>query len=168
MAADHAVGEASYPTDTEILITRVFDAPKEVLYRAWTTPELVRRWWSGDRGTMTIAEMDVQVGGSWRYVLVTADGSEFAFHGEYREIVPDERIVYTEVFEDLPDAEAQTTVTFDEVDSRTTVAILVRYGSREQRDAHRRYMNAGLNEALDRLGQTARSQLSSDQIGGRR
>ena len=100
--------------------------------------------------------------------MVAADGSEFGFHGEYREIVPDERIVYTEVFENLPDAEAQTTVTFNEVDSRTTVAILVRYASREQCDAHRRYMAAGLDEALDRLGQTAQSQVSSGQIGGRR
>lgn len=165
MAADHTADEAvdgvSYPTDTEILITRVFDAPKELIYRAWTTPELVRRWWCGDRGTITAADMDVRVGGSWRFVLVTGDGTEYAFHGTYREIVPQERVVYTEVFEDLPAAEAQTTVTFDEVDGRTTLAVRIRYGSRQQRDAHRRYMTDGLREALDRLERTAQSATSS-------
>ena len=66
MAADHEVDEASYPTDTEIFITRVFDAPKELLYRAWTTPELLRRWWSGDRGTITVARWMF----GWRFVAL--------------------------------------------------------------------------------------------------
>ena len=81
------------PTDEQILITREFDAPKHLVYKAWTTPELVKRWWAGRRGTVTVAEIDLRVGGAWRYVLIAEGGFEVGFHGEYREIVPNERIV---------------------------------------------------------------------------
>ncbi|MEN3313249.1 MAG: hypothetical protein V7645_2578 [Actinomycetota bacterium] len=93
------------PSDREILITREFDAPKHLVYKAWTTPELVRRWWHAKRGEVTIAEIDLRVGGRWRYVSVTPDGFEAGFHGEYREIVPNDRLVSTEVYEGIPDAE---------------------------------------------------------------
>ena len=75
------------PTDEQILITREFDAPRHLVYKAWTTPELVKRWWSGDRGEVTLVEIDLRVGGMWRYVMVANGGFEVAFHGEYREIV---------------------------------------------------------------------------------
>ena len=109
------------PSDTEILITREFDAPRRLVYRAWTTPELVRRWWSGHRGEMTVAEIDLRVGGRWRYVMVADGGFEVAFHGEYREIVPDE-LVHTEVFEmpGAPEGSRPSTVTFSEAGGRTT------------------------------------------------
>src|SRR2546421_10029742 len=84
------------PTDQQILITREFDAPKHLVYKAWTTPELVRRWWHANRGEVTIAEIDLRVGGMWRYVNVTPDGFEVGFHGEYREIVANERLVATQ------------------------------------------------------------------------
>ncbi|MGH3047047.1 MAG: SRPBCC domain-containing protein [Gaiellaceae bacterium] len=72
------------PTDEQILITREFDAPKHLVYKAWTTPELVTRGWSAKRGEVTIAEIDLRVGGTWRYVMVTTEGGfEVAFHGEY-------------------------------------------------------------------------------------
>src|ERR671919_1963288 len=87
------------PSDDQILITREFDAPRHLVYKAWTTPELVKRWWSGQRGTMTLAEIDLRVGGTWRYVMVASGGHEVAFHGEFREIVPNERIITTEVYE---------------------------------------------------------------------
>ena len=99
------------PTDEQILITREFDAPKHLVYRAWTTPELVKRWWSGQRGEMTTCEIDLRVGGRWRYVMAADGGFEVAFHGEFREIVPDERIVSTEVYEGMPGAAALTTLT---------------------------------------------------------
>ena len=108
------------PADEQILITREFAAPRHLVYKAWTTPDLVKRWWHANRGTATICEIDLRVGGTWRYVMVTDDGIEVAFHGEYREIVPDERIVSTEVYEGMPDAEAVNTVTFTEADGRTT------------------------------------------------
>jgi uncharacterized protein YndB with AHSA1/START domain len=128
------------PTDEQILITREFDAPKHLVYKAWTTPELVKRWWSGRRGEMTIAEIDLRVGGAWRYVMVAKGGYEVAFHGEYREIVPDERIVTTEVYElpgaePLPDDQVPLNiVSFTELDGRTTLTLLVQCTSKELRD----------------------------------
>ena len=81
------------PTDEQILITREFDAPKHLVYKAWTTPELVKRWWSGQRGEGTLAEIDLRVGGAWRYVMMATEGFDVGFHGEHREIVPNKRIV---------------------------------------------------------------------------
>jgi len=146
------------PTDEQILITREFDAPKHLVYKAWTTPELVKRWWSGERGEVTLAEIDLRVGGRWRYVMVAHGGFEVAFHGEYREIVPDERIVSTEVYEGMPDGEALNTLTFTETDGRTTLTILVEHASKDDRDAHiNSGMEGGLQEAMDRLEQVATS-----------
>jgi len=146
------------PEDTQILITREFDAPARLVYGAWTTPELVRRWWSGDRGEVTSAEIDLRVGGTWRFVMKANAGFEVAFHGEYREIVPAGRIVSTEVFEGMPDAEALSTITFTEADGRTTMSILVQHSSQEHRDAHiNSGMEDGMQEALDRLEEVARS-----------
>jgi uncharacterized protein YndB with AHSA1/START domain len=148
--------KVTLPTDEQILTTREFDAPKHLVYKAWTTPELVRRWWTARRGETTICEIDLRVGGTWRYVMVTNDGFEVAFHGEYREVVPDERIVSTEVYEEMPDVEALNTVTFTEADGRTTVTILVEHTSKERRDAHiKTGMEDGMQEALDLLEQVA-------------
>ena len=146
------------PTDEQILITREFDAPKHLVYKAWTTPELVKRWWHAKRGEMTVVEIDLRVGGRWRYAMVTDDGFEVAFHGEYREIVPNERIVSTEIYEAMPEGEAVDTLTFSEVDGRTILTLLVRHTSKEDRDAHvNSGMEAGLQDALDLLEQTATS-----------
>ena len=105
------------PSDTQILITREFDAPRHLVFRAWTTPELIKRWWAGDRGEVVSAEVDLRVGGTWRYVMAVDCGDEppfeVGFHGEFHEIVPNERLVSTEVFEGAPDAAAETTTTFD-------------------------------------------------------
>jgi uncharacterized protein YndB with AHSA1/START domain len=144
------------PTDERILITREFDAPRHLVWKAWTTPELVRRWWSGNRGEVTVAEIDLRVGDAWRCVMVTDDGFEAAFHGEYREIVPNERIVATEVYEGMPEAEALNTVTFAEADGRTTLTMLVEHASKEARDAHiASGMEAGMREAMDLLERVA-------------
>ena len=144
------------PTDTQILVTREFDAPRHLVYRAWTTPELIRRWWSGDRGEVTVAEVDLRVGGTWRYVMTANGGFEVAFHGEYREIVPNERIVSTEVYEGVPDGEAVDTLTFTEEDGRTTLSLLVQHTSQEDRDAHiNSGMEGGMQEAMDHLEQVA-------------
>jgi uncharacterized protein YndB with AHSA1/START domain len=144
------------PADEQILITREFNAPKELVYKAWTTPELVKRWWNARRGEVTIAEIDLRVGGAWRYVMVTDDGFEVGFHGEFREIVPNERIVATEVYEGMPDAEAVNTVTFAEADGRTTLTILVQHSKKEHRDAHiESGMEAGMQDAFDLLEEVA-------------
>src|ERR687896_1718745 len=130
----------SLPTDEQILITREFAAPKDLVYKAWTTPELVRRWWHAKRGEVTVAEIDLRVGGKWRYVMVTNDGFEVGFHGEYREIAPNERIVSTEVYEGAPQAEGVeegtlNTLTLAEAEGRTTMTILVQAPRQEIRDA---------------------------------
>jgi uncharacterized protein YndB with AHSA1/START domain len=146
--------------DTEILITREFAAPRHLVYRAWTTPELVKRWWAGQRGEVKSVEIDLRVGGTWRYVMVAHGGFEVAFHGEYREIVPDERIVSTEVFEGVPNASdddaAVNTLTLTETDGRTTLRVVVRHTCQAHRDAHLNSgMEGGLNEALDLLEKLA-------------
>lgn len=142
------------PTNEQILITREFDAPRHLVWKAWTTPELVRRWWHAKRGEMTVAEIDLRVGGSWRYVMVTPDGLEVGFHGEYREIVPDERLVSTEVYEgmpaDVPEEAALNTLTLTETDGRTRMEILVQHSAKQHRDMHvESGMEDGLQDALD-------------------
>jgi len=147
------------PTDEQILITREFDAPKHLVYRAWTTPELVRRWWHANRGEMTVCDIDLRVGGTWRYAMIAEGGFEVGFHGEYREIVPNERLVSTEVYEGIPDAEkhaAVDTLTLEEVDGRTILTVLVEHPTKEGRDAHiNSGMEPGLQDALDLLEQVA-------------
>jgi uncharacterized protein YndB with AHSA1/START domain len=144
------------PADDQILITREFDAPKHLVYEAWTTPELVKRWWSGERGETILAEIDLRVGGTWRYVMIAHGDFEVGFHGEYREIVPNERIVSTEVFEGMPDASSLNTLTLTETDGRTTMEILVQHETKEHRDAHiDSGMEGGMQEAMDRLEQVA-------------
>ena len=147
------------PTDEEILITREFDAPKHLVYKAWTTPDLVSRWWPGRRGEMQSAEIDLRVGGSWRYVMIATGGQEVAFHGEYREIVPNERILNTEVYEGVPggdDDPALNLVTFSETSGRTTLSLLARVSTKEVRDMIiDSGMEGGMQEGMDLLEEIA-------------
>lgn len=145
------------PTDRQILIRREFDAPKHLVFQAWTTPDLIKRWWSGDRGEVTIAEVDLGVGGKWRYVIAANGGFEVGFHGEYREIVSNERIVSTEIYEGVPEGGAAvTTTTFTEVNGRTTLAVLTEYESQEVRDlVINSGMEGGVQESWDHLEQVA-------------
>jgi len=149
------------PSDTQILITREFDAPRHLIFKAYTTPELVKRWWHANRGTCTTTEIDLRVGGKWRWVMVTDGGFEVAFHGEYKEIVPNERLVYTEVYEGAPLAEdgeeaALNTVTLAEKDGRTTVTTLVQTRTKAVRDMMiNSGMEGGMQDALDLLEQVA-------------
>lgn len=156
--------KVTLPTDEQIQITRDFDAPRHLVYRAWTTPELVKRWWNAKRGELTVAEIDLRVGGRWRYVMVTPDGFEVGFHGEYREIVPDERLVTTEIYEGLPegvsedDAATLNTATFAEADGQTRLTILVQAQSKASRDAIiESGMEDGLQDALDLAEELLRS-----------
>jgi len=147
------------PTDTEIVMVREFDAPPELVWKAWTTPELVSRWWPGKRGTMKSCEIDLRVGGQWRYVMRASNDFEVAFHGEYSEIVPDERIVTTEVYEGAPPGleDPINVVTFEESEGRTTLSILMVVESREVRDMIiDSGMEGGMQEGMDLLEQIAR------------
>ena len=148
--------KVSLPADEQILVTREFAAPKHLVYKALTTPELVKQWWSGQRGEVTSVEIDLRVGGMWRYVMVANAGFEVAFHGEYREIVPNERLVTTEVFEGVPDAVAVNIMTLTEKDGRTTLTVVTELTSKEDRDAIiNTGMEAGMQEAYDLLEQVA-------------
>jgi uncharacterized protein YndB with AHSA1/START domain len=157
--ATSGTAKVTLPSDEEILITREFDAPRYLVYTAWTTPDLVSRWWPGRRGEMKSAEIDLRVGGKWRYVMVASGGHEVGFHGEYREIVPNERIVNTEVYEGVPggdDDPAVNVVTFTEVDGRTILSLLTRVGSREVRDMIiDSGMEGGMQEGMDLLEEIA-------------
>jgi uncharacterized protein YndB with AHSA1/START domain len=147
------------PTDEQILITREFDAPRHLVFRAWTEPDLIRRWWHADRGEVTSIDVDLRVGGTWRYVMVARGDFEVGFHGEYREIVPDERLVHTEVYEGMPKGEAVTSLTFEDTPGGgTLVTMLVLHSSQEHRDAHvNSGMEDGLQDALRLLEQVATS-----------
>jgi uncharacterized protein YndB with AHSA1/START domain len=155
------------PADTQIKIVREFNAPRHLVYKAYTTPELIKRWWNAKRGVVTVAEVDLRVGGKWRYVMVTPDGVDVGFHGEFREIIPNQRIVSTEIFEGIPgmemppeqsddDAAAVNTVTFTEKNGRTTATTLSEYPSREVRDlVIESGMEAGMQDAMDLLEEVA-------------
>jgi uncharacterized protein YndB with AHSA1/START domain len=149
------------PSDTEILITREFAAPKHLVYKAWTTPELVKRWWAGQRGEVTSVEIDLRVGGRWRYVMIAHGTFEVAFHGTYREIVPNERIVTTEVYEmpNAPEGEGVLNIiTFSEYLGRTTLTLLVQCTSTEERDAIMSSgFEGGMQEGFELLEQVATS-----------
>jgi uncharacterized protein YndB with AHSA1/START domain len=156
--ADQYKATVTLPADDQILISREFDAPPHLVYRAWTTPELVERWWAGKRGEVTIAEIDLRVGGAWRYVMTAHGEFEVGFHGVYRELSENERIVSTEVYEGAPDAEAVNTLTLTERDGRTTMTVLVQHQNQANRDMHiNSGMEGGMNEALDKLEEVARS-----------
>jgi uncharacterized protein YndB with AHSA1/START domain len=151
------------PTDEQILVTREFDAPQHLVYRAWTTPELVKRWWAGHRGTTTDVELDLRPGGRWRYVMKATAGFEVAFHGEYREVVPDEKLVFTEMFEGvdpLPDADVPVnTATFTALEGdRTVVHLLTQTTSKALRDMILESgMEAGMQEQFTILEELANS-----------
>jgi uncharacterized protein YndB with AHSA1/START domain len=150
------------PTDEQILITREFDAPKHLVFKAWTTPSLVRRWWSGVRGEMTTVDIDFRVGGKWRYVMLAHQKFDVAFHGEFTEIIPNERIVTTEVYEGAPEPpkgqEVMNIITFTESNQRTFLSLLVQCPNKEVRDIiGSSGMEEGMQEQMDVLEALVRS-----------
>ncbi|MGH8962047.1 MAG: SRPBCC family protein [Jatrophihabitantaceae bacterium] len=142
------------PSDTQILITREFAAPRHLVWRAWTEPELIERWWAGQRGTVDSAEVELGVGGTWRYVMTADGGHEVAFHGTFREIVPQQRLVNTEVFEGMPGDGVLVETTFAEQDGHTTLTQLITAPSQQVRDAILASgMESGMQESMDALEQ---------------
>jgi len=159
-AAASGTAKVTLPADDQILIERDFAAPAHLVWRAVTEPDLVRRWWHANRGEVISCEIDLRVGGKWRYVMMAEGDIEVGFHGEYREIVPNERIVSTEIYEGMPEGmpeeEAVNTATFTEEDGRTTLTILVQHSTKEFRDGHvESGMEDGLQDALDLLEEVA-------------
>ena len=154
----HGSAVVTTPSDREICITRVFDAPAATVFRAWTTPEIVRRWWGSEDAPLVQCEIDLSVGGGWRYVTRYPDGTELGWHGEYREIERPHRLVATEVFEGFPDAEAVNTLTLTEQDGTTVLQVVVLHATKENRDGHiDSGMEAGMQVVLDRLEDIVRA-----------
>jgi uncharacterized protein YndB with AHSA1/START domain len=124
------------PSDTEILMTRDFDAPRSLVWEMFTKPEHLKQWWGCGFQQNVSIEMDVRVGNTYRYVGKSPDGTLVPFKGEYREIVPPERIVFTEIFDTdfARDHPSIVTTTFTELGGKTTMKCLVRYDSKDTRD----------------------------------
>jgi uncharacterized protein YndB with AHSA1/START domain len=141
------------PTDREIVLTRVFDAPRGMVFDAFSKPELLKRWF-GPRGwSLVVCEVDLKVGGGFRFVLRGPDGKEMGMRGVYREIVPPERSVHMESFDDYP-GESQVTAVFVEHEGKTTLTATVLCPSREVRDiVIKTGMEHGAAESYDKLAE---------------
>lgn len=158
LAKANAEVAVTLPSETEIRFARFFNRPRQLLFEAWTRPEHVRQWWGCDGSSIPVCEIDLRVGGSWKLVMRMPDGSEHPFRGVYREIVPGERLVYSECY-DVPQIgspEWLTTVSFEEVEGRTLLTHTLRHSSREARDGHLQAgMEAGSIQTLRRLDEHA-------------
>jgi uncharacterized protein YndB with AHSA1/START domain len=146
------------PTDREIVLTRAFDAPRRLVFDALTKPALLRRWFGARGWNLVVCEVDLRVGGAWRFVSRGPDGAELGHGGVYREILPPHRLVYTELFDDQSyPGESLVTHVLVEHDARTTLTSAVLYASREGRDIVLGYpMARGVAEAYDRLAELLR------------
>jgi uncharacterized protein YndB with AHSA1/START domain len=145
--------QVTTPSDREVVLTRVFDAPRELVYDALTKPELLKRWF-GPRGwSLVVCEVDLRVGGKWRFVLHGPDGGTMGMYGVYRELVRPERTVHTESFDDYP-GESLVTGVLVERDGKTTLTGTVLYESKEIRDAVvSSGMEHGAAESYDKLAE---------------
>jgi uncharacterized protein YndB with AHSA1/START domain len=154
MAAKTNALKVTTPSDTTILLEREFNAPRGLVWKAISTPELVKQWWGLRDSTLTVREFDFRPGGTWSYLSRGSDGSEHPFKGEYREITPTDKIVQTFIYDVPPFNEfvAVENMTLTERDGKTTLATLVEHDSKEARDGHLHSgMEAGAGETMDRL-----------------
>ena len=133
------------PTDTEIKIVRLFDAPADLVFDVWTTPEHIRNWWGYPEHEMTDCTVDLRVGGEYRFAAEVPGFGEIAFHGVNREIDRPHRLVSTEIYEATPDIEAVNTLTLEEQDGVTTMTIITSFPTREARDA---VIESGMEDGL--------------------
>ncbi len=149
-----AVSTLTLPSDREIVMERVFNAPCELVFKAYTDPDLIPKWWGPRKYTTTVDKMDVKVGGAWRFVQRDTDGHVYAFNGEYREIAPPGRLSYTFEFEGLPGHVLLETVTFEEQGGQTKVTVTSLFASAEDRDGMLQSgMEQGATESQDRLAE---------------
>lgn len=138
--------------DRELVATRTIDAPRELVFRAYTDPEAVPHWWGPAAFTTTVVEMDVRPGGKWRHVQHDAEGNEFGFSGEYLEVVPPERLVSTFELDGAPGHVSVDTLTLEERDGKTLLTSHTRFETPEDRDAMTGTdMESGMAESWDRL-----------------
>jgi len=146
------------PSDREILITHVFDAPRELVWKVMTDPATIPQWWGPRSQKTTVDKMDVREGGSWRFISHGEDGVEHAFHGEYREVVPPERLVYTFEYEGMPGHVSLEQVRYEEHDGKTSMTNTVLFDSMEDRDGmFEAGMESGSRETMERLDELLRT-----------
>lgn len=142
----------STPSDREIVITREFNAPRELVWDACTKPEHIQNWWGCNESKMTVCESDLRVGGAWRYVMQLPDGSEFGFNGVFREIAPHERLVRTNVYEPMPQYPSLVTLVLEERDGRTFMTETTRHETTQARDGHLQSgLEGGARQSLNSL-----------------
>ncbi len=152
MTRDQRTVSVATPTDREVVVTRVFDAPARMVFDCLTRPELIRRWCGPDGWSMDVCEVDLVVGGRWRFVMRRPDGRTVGQRGVYREIVPGERIVNTESWEDWDPGETLVTTNLAEADGTTTLTISMIFPSREVRDTVMSSgLSTGVTQAYDKL-----------------
>ncbi len=142
------------PGKQEVTITRIINAPRELVFKAYTDPNLLPQWW-GPRSTTTIVEkMDVKFGGVWRFIHRAPGEGEYAFRGVYHEVVPSERLVYTFEFEPMPGHVMLETITFEDLDGKTRITDQSVFQSVEDRDGMMQSgMESGATESMDRLAE---------------
>ena len=159
-AANSGTFTVSTPSDREIQMTRVFDAPRALVFEAMTKPEHIKNWWGnlGEGYSVPVCEVDLRVGGKWRFVNRTPNGEEATFYGEYRDVKPPDRVVFTEIFEPFPDAVSVVTSVLTEENGKTRMVATVEYPSREVRDMVRATgMERGAAISYDRLDDLVRA-----------
>jgi len=143
--------EMTTPTDTTIKVTKKFDAPKEMIWKIWTDPELIPQWWGPRKYKTVIDKYDLRVGGEWRFLQTDEEGNEFAFHGVFKEIDEPKKVVQTFVFEPMPDKELTDTLTIEEVDGKTTITTISQFANKEDRDGMiASGMESGQKEGFER------------------
>jgi uncharacterized protein YndB with AHSA1/START domain len=154
MATSKNTSTLTTPSEREIVMSRIFDAPRELVFKAHTDPKLIPLWWGQRSATTIVDKMDVRPGGEWRFVQREADGTEYGFKGIFREIVPPERIVQTFEFEGMPGHIVTDTITLEEVDGKTRVTTTSLFDTVEDRDGMLNSgMESGANESWDRLAE---------------
>jgi uncharacterized protein YndB with AHSA1/START domain len=159
LVANSDTFSVSTPSDCEIELSRLFDAPRDLVFEAMTRPEHIREWWGrlGDGYSVPVCEVDLRVGGKWRFVNRTPKGEEAEFYGVYREIAPPDRLVFTEIFAPFPDAESVVTATYSDEGGRTRMRARCLYPSKEVRDmVLGTGMEGGAAKSYDRLEEVAR------------
>jgi uncharacterized protein YndB with AHSA1/START domain len=160
----HGTATVTLPSDKEILITRLFDAPAKNVFKAYTTPELVKRWWGFETSHWLVCEIDLREGGMWRYVTREQGDIEVGFHGHYQSIQAPHVLISTEVFEGMPEAAegSLNTISFKEQNGITTMTMNVLHTCKEHRDFHiGSGMEKGMQISMNRLEDLAVQQISS-------
>jgi uncharacterized protein YndB with AHSA1/START domain len=147
--------KVTLPSDLEIVMTRLFDAPRQLVFDAFTRPEMIKQWFGRRGDTLPVCEVDLRPGGRFRYVWALREGGEMGMGGEFRDVVPPERIVHTEVFDDYAEmGESVNTTLFEERDGKTYLTITSVYPSKQTRDAMiESGMESGAGETFDRLAE---------------